>query len=231
MAAGWPSLHDPTLLAGVVQALGSVLAGIIAAGTALVALGAWRNQELGKRAIQYAADAMSEADEVVDYVGVARSRVTTVSIENTERSFERIHRLVVQSQVDALGRARDAGMRCRGSLRRLDLVTGRDHQALADGIVAPVGRLAQMHLVVQYLSDPPPEGAGQRDALARAKTDFLGLPREGSGIPVEDWFTFEDDIQKNLSKAHRKLEAALRSVLQSSSRTANRFPGALQNKR
>ena len=202
---------------------------MVAAAAALRALGAWRSQELGRRAIQYAEDCVTAADEVVDYVADARSRVTTVSIENTERSFERIHRLVVQSQADALGRARDAGRRCRGSLRRLDLVTAGGHRGLAEAMLAPVLRLAQMHLVVQYLSDPPPEGDGQRQALARAKTDFLGLPREGSDIPVEDWLTYQDDIQKDLAKAHQALEAALRPTLLGRSLQPSRRRRAVQN--
>lgn len=209
----WHWLHDPTIDAGIVQAAGSVLSAVIAAGAAFVALGAWRSQELGRRAIQYAEDAMTSADDVLAFVGEARNRFTTVSLENTERSQERIGRLVIQGQVDAVHRARNAVFRCRGFLRRLDLVTGKPSAGLADALDAPVRRLAQTHLLVQYLSDPPPEDTDQRSALAAAKSDFLGLPRPTSRIPVGDWLTYEDTIQKDLSEAHRGLERVLRPIL------------------
>ena len=209
----WHWLHDSAIDAGIVQAAGSIIAGGAASAVAWMALGSWRSQEIEKRGIGYAEECMAAADEVVAFVGVARSRVTTISLKDVERSPDRIYRRVLEGQAEALHAARSAMNRCRSTLRRLDLVTGTDQRALVDSIETPLRRLSQIYLLIEYLSDPPPDDADQRTELANARSDFLGLPRPSAEMSAATMLEHQDSISVDLEKAHSALETSLRPIL------------------
>lgn len=200
----WHWLHDSAIDAGIVQAVATLVAGVLVALVAWRGLEGWKAELLGSRRVQHAEACLLAADDFMGLIGDLRSRAILVDTagDPSRKAFE----TAVKEREEALLRQAGAALASlRQTYRKASFFIAMpdpDPFAAFDESYAQI--LSAYRMAMFWANAGDDQHA--RDELARARSAYLGLSLEPS---ADDGSQPLDPISLRMRDAMDTLEDCL----------------------